>query len=260
VFYPADPDDLRHTVEGLIKSARRPQSPEGWPKAVIAPHAGYVYSGPVAASAYARLAPARGTVRRVILLGPAHRAPLDTVATSSAGAWATPLGDVGVDVAGRDALLRLEGVCVDDQAHRHEHSLEVQLPFIQTVLGDVDILPIAAGSVAPGLVADALDQVWGGPETCVVLSTDLSHYHDHAAAAQLDRATADAILARQPQDVGGDRACGVFALRGLLVAAVRHHLDVTLLDLRSSGDTAGRRDRVVGYGSFALSEPHAGPP
>jgi hypothetical protein len=259
MFYPADPDQLRHTVEGLMKSARGPQSTDGWPKAVIAPHAGYVYSGPVAASAYALLAPARGAVRRVILLGPAHRVPLDTLATSGAGAWTTPLGDVGVDIAGRDALVRLGGVCVDDRAHRHEHSLEVHLPFIQTVLGDVDILPIAAGSVAPELVADALDQVWGGSETCVVLSTDLSHYHDHAAATQLDRATADAILARTPTDVGGDRACGVFALRGLLVAAVRHHLDVTLVDLRNSGDTAGGRDRVVGYGSFALSEPHTSP-
>jgi AmmeMemoRadiSam system protein B/AmmeMemoRadiSam system protein A len=255
LFYPADAGQLRGAVEGAMAAAvRSGPVAETPPKAVIAPHAGYVYSGPIAASAYAQLAPGRGLIQRVVLLGPAHRVPLTAVATSSADTWATPLGRLEVDRAARDRLLSLPDVVVDDTAHRFEHSLEVHLPFLQVVLGHVAVLPLVAGRVAAQAVARVLEQVWGGPETAIVVSTDLSHYHDHDTAVRLDRATAEAIVARRPEGVGPDRACGVYAVRGLLVVAERKELDVRLLDLRTSGDTAGARDRVVGYGAFALAQ------
>jgi hypothetical protein len=258
-FYPDDPDELQAAVDAVMEPALRQVDPgTKAPKAVIAPHAGYIYSGPVAASAYARLASARDTIRRVVLLGPAHREPNVTVAASSADVWATPLGDVTIDVAGRDALLASPPVVVDDGAHRFEHSLEVHLPFVQAVLGDVEVLPLVTGRVSADVVADVLGEVWGGPETAIVVSSDLSHYHDHATAARLDRETAEAIVDRRPEGVGLDRACGVFALRGLLVAARNRQLDISLLDLRTSADTAGPPDRVVGYGSFAVTESDGG--
>jgi MEMO1 family protein len=264
LFYPADAERLRGVVEEAMAAAlrrtqadSRPDHPSNTVKAVIAPHAGYVYSGPVAASAYAQLAPARGVIKRVVVLGPAHGVPLAAVAVSSADAWETPLGQVEVDTPGRDRLLSLPSVVIDDEAHRREHSLEVHLPFLQLVLGDVAVVPLVAGRVGPEVVADVLDRVWGGPETAIVVSTDLSHYHDHVTASRLDRATAEAIVGRRPGAVAVDGACGVFAVRGLLLAALRRRLDVRLLDLRTSGDTAGTRDRVVGYGAFALSEPAA---
>jgi MEMO1 family protein len=238
----------------MATAVRRPHAVYG-PKAVIAPHAGYVYSGPVAASAYAQWAPARGEIKRVVVLGPAHRVHLAAVAVSSADAWETPLGLVEVDAPGRDALRSLPSVVIDDDPHRREHSVEVHLPFLQHVLGNVAVLPLVAGRVGPEVVADVLERVWGGPETAIVVSTDLSHYHDHITASELDRATAEAIVGLRPEEVALDGACGVFAVRGLLLAALRRQLDVRLLDLRTSGDTAGGRDRVVGYGAFALSEP-----
>jgi len=257
VFYPSSSGELRRTVEeALAGAAKRP--PQNRPgarpvKAVIAPHAGYVYSGSVATSAYARLAPGRGTVQRVVVIGPAHRVALDTVATCSADAFATPLGKIALDVDGRRAALSCPGVVVDDRAHAAEHSLEVHLPFLQVVLGEVALLPLLVGQVPATVVADVLEAVWGGPETLVVTSSDLSHYHDHATASALDRETAAAIVACRPDDVGLDRACGVFAVRGLLEAARRRHLTVEMVDLRNSGDTAGGGERVVGYGAFVLA-------
>ena len=261
MFYPAEAGDLRDAVDAAMARACSPGPEDGSPvKAVIAPHAGYRYSGPVAASAYARLVAARDTIERVVLIGPAHRARLGAVAAGSADAWATPLGQVPVDVAGRDRLLgALPSVVIDDRAHCDEHSLEVHLPFLQRLLGDITILPLVVGQVDAGAVADVLEQAWGGPETAIVVSTDLSHYHDQITATGLDRATAAAIVARRPELVGPDGACGVFAVRGLLVAARRRGLDLRLLDLRTSADTAGGPDRVVGYGSFATAEPRSVP-
>jgi hypothetical protein len=242
--------------DALVLAAR--DVPGHWhgeraPKALIAPHAGYMYSGPVAASAYLQVAPGRGIIERVVVTGPAHWVALAAVAGSSARAFATPLGEVRVDVDGQQAALSCPGVVVDDHAHAREHSLETHLPFIQEVLGEVAVLPLLVGQVPAALVADVLEAVWDGPETLVVVSTDLSHYHDHATASALDRGTAEAIVACRPEEVGLDRACGVFAVRGLLEAARRHHLEVAMVDLRTSGDTVGSRDSVVGYGAFVLT-------
>lgn len=248
LFYPADPATLRSSVEGHLTGGTSGPAP----KAIVAPHAGYVYSGPIAGSAYARL---RGFehITRVVLLGPAHRTPDAGIAASSAGAFATPLGQLDVDTDTRDALVAAGLATIRDDAHAEEHSLEVQLPFVQVCLGEVTVLPLAVGQVSPERVADVLDRTWGGAETLVVVSTDLSHYHDHATATEVDRVTAEAVVARRPDRLGRYDACGVIALQGLLLAAERHDLDVELLDLRTSADTAGGPERVVGYGAFALA-------
>ena len=246
-FYPADPSELRSVVEA---SLGRPGTAPA-PKAIIAPHAGYVFSGPVAGSAYARVL--RAPVSRVVLLGPAHRTPDAGIAASSSDAFATPLGEVAVDTESRDALVDAGLVAVRDDAHSHEHSLEVHLPFVQVCLGEVTVLPLAVGQVDPTHVAEVLERVWGGDETLIVVSTDLSHYHDHAAATELDRRTAAAIAGRRHDQLGRYDACGLVPLQALLMAAEGHGLDVELLDLRTSADTAGGPDRVVGYGAFALA-------
>ena len=249
LFYPAHAPELRSAVESVLGEAAGTRAP----KAIIAPHAGYVYSGPVAGSAYTRVVPGRGRVTQVVLLGPAHRTPDAGIAASSAGAFSTPLGQVPVDTRARDLLVDAGLVTVRDDAHAQEHSLEVQLPFIQACLGDVMVLPLAVGQVSPAEVAEVLDRVWGGEETLIVVSSDLSHYHDHATAEELDRRTASAIVDRRPDLLGPGDACGVIPVQGLLLAARRHGLEVELLDLRTSADTAGGADRVVGYGAFALA-------
>ncbi len=258
-FYPAEPEVLRTTVDALLRDAEgrvRPY-PEA-PKALIAPHAGYVYSGPVAASAYAPLRPHADTIRRVVVLGPAHTVPLRGVALSTADVWRTPLGAVEVDTAAvREASARRLGV-FEDRAHATEHSVEVHLPFLQRVLAPGwRLVPAVVGHIDADTVADLLDLWWGGPETLVVVSTDLSHYHRYEVARRLDQRTAAEILARDPA-LDPDEACGAYPLRGLMAAARRHDLEVELIDLRNSGDTAGDRDRVVGYGSFALVGAPAG--
>jgi AmmeMemoRadiSam system protein B len=252
-FYPADGSELRSYVEHALEHVGGPTGRSATPKAVIAPHAGYVYSGPIAASAYARVRAARDRVSRVVLLGPAHRVAVPAVVASTADAFSTPLGPVPVDTAGRDALVEAGLVVVGDDVHAAEHSIEVQLPFLQVCLGDVAVLPLAVGRVAAANVADVLGHVWGGEETLVVVSTDLSHYHDHATATSLDRRTASAIVAKQPDLLGPSDACGVLPVKGLLLEAGRQQLDVELLDLRTSADTAGDMARVVGYGAFAFA-------
>ncbi len=252
-FYPADPRVLRAAIAAAFADARHgpTEGSAGWPKALVVPHAGYVYSGPVAASAYASLGPDEAlAVRRVVLLGPSHFVPLAAIAISSADAFETPLGAVPVDRAAREALFSADAATERDAPHRDEHSLEVQLPFLQTVLGSFELVPLAVGHVAAHAVADALDVVWGGRETLVVVSTDLSHYLDHATASERDRATADAILRGDVEAVGDHDACGASPLRGFMVAAARRALRPELLDLRTSADTAGPPDRVVGYGAF----------
>jgi AmmeMemoRadiSam system protein B len=256
-FYPSDPNELRAKVAAALAAASRAAgdaAPTGAPpKALVVPHAGYVYSGEIAASGYVRLAAAAGSIERVVLLGPAHRVPVRGLAVSSADAFETPLGRVRVDTEARDRLAGLRQVVVDDVAHAGEHSLEVHLPFIQVVLGDVAVLPLAVGAAGPEDVAEVLDALWGGPETAVVVSTDLSHYLDYESARAVDRVTAEAIVSRRYDKIAVESACGAHPLRGLLLTAERRGLDVALLDLRSSGDTAGPRDRVVGYGAFAVA-------
>ncbi len=241
-FYPHDPAALADTVDALLAAV--PDTGHARPKAVIVPHAGYVYSGPVAASAYALVR--RDPRRRVMLLGPSHFTGLAGLAGSSATRWRTPLGEVAVEPPP-------EHVAVDDAAHAREHALEVQLPFLQRVLGtELRILPLAVGAGAPDTAADVLDALWRDPDVLVVCSTDLSHYHDHETARRLDRRTAQAIVARDVDAVGPYDACGCDGVRALLALARRHNDDVTLLDLRTSGDTAGERARVVGYGAFSV--------
>ncbi len=222
------------------------------PKALIAPHAGYVYSGPVAASAFRRAALLRDRVRRVVLLGPSHFVPFEGLATSGAAAFATPLGRVEVD-AGAESLLDLPFVVELARAHQREHSLEVELPFLQEVLDSFRIVPLVVGEAAAEEVGGALELLWGGDETLVVVSSDLSHYLDYDAATRVDAATGRAIEELRWDAIEPDHACGWAAIRGLLWAARRRGLVATTLDLRNSGDTAGPRDAVVGYGAWALA-------
>jgi AmmeMemoRadiSam system protein B len=251
LFYPAEPRELAATVAGAL--AVEVPDDEAAPKALIVPHAGYVYSGQTAGIGYARLRGLRGTVTRVVLLGPAHREWVEGLAVPSVDAFATPLGAVPVDDVLRRRVLELPCVAVDDRAHAREHSLEVQLPFLLATLGTFTLLPLAVGDASSEQVAAVLEAVWGGPETLVVVSSDLSHYHDYERARARDARTASAIVAQTERAIADDDACGARPVRGLLVAARARGLAVRLLDLRSSGDTAGDRDRVVGYGAFAVS-------
>ena len=251
-FYPRDPTELRNLIHMLL--AQVPPATGPGPKALIVPHAGYLYSGPIAASAYAQLLPARDQVQRVVLLGPSHYVAVKGLATSSATAFATPLGIVPVDVEAVRQARTLPQVRELDEAHEQEHSIEVQLPFLQTVLGDFALVPLAVGEATPEEVGEVLDTLWGGPETRFVISSDLSHYHDFQTAQRLDKATAKAIEALKPGGIGEDGACGRIPIRGLLQAARRHGLHARTVDLRSSGDTAGPRDRVVGYGAFVFEQ------
>jgi hypothetical protein len=250
-FYPRDAVELRAAVRAYVAGAHgRTASP---PKAVIAPHAGYVYSGPIAGSAFSPLAPLRGRVERVVVMGPAHRVAFAGLAVPEAGAFATPLGLLRVDDAARAALLELPQVLASDRAHAGEHSLEVELPFVQEVLGDVSIVPIVAGDTTAEDAAEVLERVWGGEETCVVVSSDLSHYYPYATAGRLDHDTARAIERLAPGEIGDDQACGCTGVCALLLVARARGLRATALDVRSSGDTAGTRDSVVGYGAFAFA-------
>ena len=249
-FYPADPRELQADVDAFLDVPVPADEP--LPKALIVPHAGYIFSGVTAGAAYARLKRSRGAVERVIIVGPAHRVWVDGIAVSSADAFETPLGSVRVDDAFRRRALAFPYVQIGDRAHASEHALEVQLPFLQRVLGDFTVLPLVVGDASTDDVARVLDAVWGGNETLVVVSSDLSHYHDYDTARWLDARTAAAIVAGDGDAIRDDDACGVRPVRGLLEAARHHSIGARLLDLRSSGDTAGDRDSVVGYGAFAL--------
>lgn len=251
-FYPAEPQALVEALQECFATARQPAPDAAVPEALIVPHAGYVYSGPIAASAYLRLVPARSVVSRIVLLGPSHRVPLDGLAVPASDAFATPLGLVPVAGEARQLALARPDVVVTDMAHVAEHSLEVQLPFLQVVLDRFEVLPVAVGRCRPEAVAGMLDALWGGPETVVVASTDLSHYHEYEEARARDGRTAAAIAAAEPEAIGDLDACGAYGLRGLLAAVRSRHLKVEQIDLRSSGDTAGDRERVVGYGAFVV--------
>jgi AmmeMemoRadiSam system protein B len=255
-FYPHDPEELRRWVKLLLGSAAAGGGPA--PKALIVPHAGYMFSGPIAASAYARLAPARERIKRVVLVGPAHRVAFEGLATVSASAFATPLGLARVDGEGLRQLALLPGVSVNDRAHAYEHSLEVQLPFLQTVVGDFALVPLLVWQAEPEAVSRVLDAVWGGPETCIIISSDLSHYYAWAVAERLDKATAAAIEALSPEGISEEGACGRRPICGLLQAARCRRLRARTLDLRNSGDTGGSRQRVVGYGAFVFEEEAGG--
>jgi AmmeMemoRadiSam system protein B len=251
-FYPADPVELETIVNGYLEQVSCP-STETLPKALIVPHAGYIYSGPIAASAYAALRDLASTVERVVLLGPSHRFPLTGLAATEADAFLTPLGVVPVDRESLQHVLHLDQVRLLESAHALEHSLEVQLPFLQRALDRFSLVPLAVGEATSEEVAEVLEELWGGPETLIVISSDLSHYHDYDTAKRLDAATTRAIEDCAPEQLAPESACGRAPVRGLLLAAKRHHLRCRTLDLRNSGDTSGSRSRVVGYGAYAFS-------
>ncbi len=250
-FYPDGAAALEETVDALLTGAAPSERRGPAPGAVIVPHAGYRFSGAVAATAYALVA----RVKRVVLLGPAHFVPLIGMAIPSCAGWASPLGEVPIDDELRERATAA-GAKVDDAPHELEHSLEVQLPFLQRVAGErLTVLPVAVGATGPDAVADLIDALDDEPDRLIVVSTDLSHYLDAETARTLDRRTADAVVERDPRAIRIEDACGVFALRGIVEHARRHDLAIRLLDLRNSADTAGDPWRVVGYGAFAVGAP-----
>ncbi|HEX4798138.1 MAG TPA: AmmeMemoRadiSam system protein B [Burkholderiales bacterium] len=252
LFYPGDARSLADEVNAYLEQTQDTPLAPGFPKAVIVPHAGYIYSGPVAASAYDLLRPARGIVRRAVVLGPCHRVPVRGLALPAASAFDTPLGRVPLDEEAIASIRGLPQVVESTATHAQEHALEVQLPFLQQVLGEFSLVPLVVGSVAPEKVAEVLEHLWGGEETLFVISSDLSHYHSYEAARRIDGATVQAILGFDA-GISHEQACGATPVAGALIAARRKGLAPKLLDCRNSGDTAGGKDQVVGYASFALA-------
>ena len=250
-FYPGNASELGNTIRVFFEELEVPDGPA--PKALIVPHAGYIYSGPIAATAYARLRPYREQYTRVILLGPCHRVAVRGLALSGAEAFRTPLGDVPLD---KDAIagLTMPQVKVFDASHELEHSLEVHLPFLQTVIESFSLVPLVVGDATPETVAEVIDALWGGPETLIVISSDLSHYLSYDEARRSDTATCQAIENLQTHSIDHHGACGATPIGGLLISAKRRGMQVSTLDLRNSGDTAGGRDQVVGYGSWLFLE------
>lgn len=253
MFYPARAGDLAAAVERLLADAALRAETGPMPKAIIAPHAGYIYSGAIAASAYARVRPQAERIRRVVLIGPAHRVALRGLAVPGAEAFATPLGQVPLDHAAIEALLRLPQVQIHEAAHAPEHALEVQLPFLQEVLSRFSLVPIVVGHATADEVAEVLDQLWGGDETLIVVSSDLSHYLPYTRAQAIDARTCRAIETLDDAAIADDQACGRLPVQGLLRIARERQLIATTLDLRNSGDTAGDRSRVVGYGAWMFA-------
>lgn len=252
-FYPDDPRVLAAEIDELIGGVEQLAPRLGFPKALVVPHAGYIYSGAVAAHAYDDIAPARGIVKRVVLLGPVHRVAVRGLALPAAAFFDTPLGRIAIDRKAAGALAGLAQVVESAPAHAMEHSLEVQLPFLQKALGEFTLVPLAVGMASAEEVAAVLERLWGGPETLIVISTDLSHYHAYQAARTIDRATIGRIAALAT-DLNHEEACGATPLNGLLHLAKKKNLSVKLLAACNSGDTAGGKDQVVGYSSFALHE------
>jgi AmmeMemoRadiSam system protein B len=255
MFYPADERELRREVLGFLKDAKAspPSDRIEAPKAIVAPHAGYVYSGPIAGSAYAQLAPRAGEISRVVLFGPSHRVPFTGLAYSAAESFLTPLGPVPVDQAAFEAARDLPQIRRYEMPFDGEHCLEVQLPFLQLTLDAFRIVPFLVGDAGAEEVAAVMERLWGGNETLMVISSDLSHYLDYDSAKAIDAETSRAIETLRPEAISYDQACGRIPLTGLLREAQRHGLRARILDLRNSGDTAGPRNQVVGYGAYAFS-------
>ena len=252
LFYPADAALLADQVQALLENVHTTEEMRA-PKALIVPHAGYSYSGAIAASGYARLRPLRGKVHRVVLLGPVHRVPVHGLALPSVRAFASPMGEVMLDMEAMATLADLPQVTVNDACHAQEHALEVHLPFLQSALGEFKLVPLAVGDASAAQVAEVIERLWGGDETLIVVSSDLSHYLPYATAQSVDTDTARMILGLRG-DLDYHQACGATPVNGLLLAARNHGLQAELLDLRNSGDTAGDKSRVVGYAAFAFYE------
>lgn len=246
-FYPQEPEVLAAQVKAEL--ADNPLQSAQMPKALIVPHAGYIYSGPVAARAYNLLRPYKAVIKRVVLLGPAHRVPVTGMALPDCERFRTPLGDIPIDLEAVQAISDLPQVIHSALAHAQEHSLEVQLPFLQQVLGDFSLLPLVVGATSAADVAEVLERLWGGEETLIVISSDLSHFHPYQEAQLLDRQTSE-MICRLDGHLVGEQACGCYAVNGLLTQLEKQQKSINLLDLRNSGDTAGDKDRVVGYGAY----------
>ncbi len=248
-FYPGQPQQLHETISAYLQDVK----PGGKvPKAIIAPHAGYMYSGPIAASAYARLIPAAGIIKRVVLIGPSHRVGFKGIAVSACQAFNTPLGNITLDGGAIKELLKLPFVLQLEQAHQHEHSLEVHLPFLQEVLHDFKLIPLVVGEAGTEQVSQVLELLWGEEETLLVISSDLSHYHDYETARRLDQATSALIEKLDYQHISADAACGRGPISGLLRLLQKKSLHIKTIDLRNSGDTAGDKRQVVGYGAYVV--------
>ena len=253
-FYPENPDTLRDVIEQNIAQTA-PLSRTEIPKVLIVPHAGYIYSGPIAGSAYTLLVPYRQLINRVVIIGPSHRVGFHGVALSNADNFKTPLGLIPIDKKSQAKLAEIAGVHIMDKAHEAEHSVEVQLPFLQYMLDTFSIVPIVAGDASPQLIAKIIKTLWAGPETLILISSDLSHFHNYLTAQQLDRATSQAILTMDINAIDSQHACGCVGIRGLLTFTQQHPMETSILDVRNSGDTAGSKDSVVGYGAYLFSEP-----
>ncbi|WP_456417757.1 AmmeMemoRadiSam system protein B [Thiolapillus sp.] len=251
MFYPEHADTLRQQVDEYLAQAKPADTPP--PKALIAPHAGYVYSGPVAANAYRRLLPAAGVIQRVVILAPAHHVPFQGLATTSADYLRTPLGDIPVDRTAVSKALALPQVQEYDLAFDGEHALEVQLPFLQRTLDSFQLVPFIVGQANAHDVSEVLELLWGGDETLIVISSDLSHFLDYHSAKEKDLHTTKAIESLTPEAIGFDDACGRVPVSGLLLSARKHGLHARTVDLRNSGDTAGDKNRVVGYGAYVFN-------
>ena len=251
MFYPDNAGELRTTIQGFLDQVQFQPGPA--PKALIVPHAGYIYSGSVAASAYARLRPYRDRYTRVILLGPSHRVAVSKLALSGVDVFRTPLGDVPLD---KEVIAALDTphVRIFEATHQFEHSLEVHLPLLQIALGPFSLVPLLIGEAAPETVAEVINKLWGAAETLIVVSSDLSHYLSYDEARARDRFTCEAIEHLEAHHIDHTDACGATPIRGLLIEAKRRAMEVTTLDLRNSGDTAGGKDQVVGYGAWMFHE------
>ncbi len=250
-FYPETSKELNSSIQGYLNDAD--SSPiQSFPKAMIVPHAGYIYSGPIAASAYSQLIPFAKHISKVILLGPSHQVPFLGIATSSLDSFQTPLGDISLDKKLNKQLEQLPFVEPHDDAHRQEHSLEVQLPFLQKILPEFTLVPLVIGQVDDQQVSQVIESLWQEENTLFLISSDLSHYLDYERARECDQATSEAIADLTPDKIHYEQACGRSAIAGMLLTAQKHNLRVQILDLRNSGDTAGTKDRVVGYGSWAF--------
>lgn len=249
LFYPGNPSELENTVDAFLKNANQPKVT---PKAIIAPHAGYIYSGQIAAQAYKTLEPIKHRIKRVILAGPSHRVPFYGCALSSADFFETPLGKIPVDKLANQELINRRLAKEMDTAHALEHSLEVHLPFLQKVLNDFMLVPIVVGEADAEEVVSLFDFFWNNDENFFVISSDLSHFHSYAEAQLLDQNTSESILHFDSEHIGPAQACGCRPVNGLLNLAKKYHLSVVMLDQKNSGDTAGDKNRVVGYGAYAF--------
>lgn len=249
MFYPANAEQLKSDITQYLNSAHPDIEP---PKAIIAPHAGYIYSGPVAASAYASIIPHANKIKKVVLLGPAHRIPFMGLAAASYDGFDTPLGTIEIDTDAIKEILQLPQVKLINEAHDQEHSLEVHIPFLQMILKDFKLIPLVVGDASQNEVAEVLEKLWGEEETLIVISSDLSHYNAYSTAQEMDRATSVAIEKLQPEHIHYDMACGRNPVNGLLKLAKQKGLTGKTIDLRNSGDTSGPKDRVVGYGAYVF--------